>query len=860
MTLSHVPTPSLEQGHQKARFWFLLLCGIPLFLLGLTVVIGWYIRNTTIIQVEAAFVGMQFNTALAIAASGLSLVFLAFQHRKSAFVCALFAGIIAGLTMVEYLFGVDLNIDQLFFRYNLPYPMQFPGRPSPNTAVALALTSTCLCLMSFAYTYIANLLSQIFSALTFSIAVVVLFGYLTGLEEAQGWADFARMALHTSLAILVLSFAIFSHEFLISRNHPTTLPLGLPLGVLIGTVATTLAFRQAFTAQEYLHQARTAQHAADSIAVSLHDDIQENIEALQRMAVRWKILHGYTEELWQKDGRNYIDNLPGLTNLKWFDAEFKEQGHLDHANDAVEINESTLFKEILGKFPNENFSVTVLAAPIEDVLIIYAPLYKEEKLDGILVGEVSLKILMTNGTSLLFPKNYRVEVWQEDTLVFLGGLTTSTPVGTAKVSGDIGFGVRWQIHVTPTKASIAAAHSFLLDLILVTGIISAILAGLVSYFAQETLRRKKMLEAAFQEKDSALAMRKAVMESANYSIISTTPTGTITSFNRAAEEMLGYSAEEMIGKVTPAIFHDSEEIKKRAQELSEKFHETIEPGFGTFTYLSERGLQDDFEWSYIRKDKTRFPVRLSITVVKDSRGALIGFLGIAKDITKEKELERMKAELVAITSHELRSPLTSIKGSLDLVAANPALPQEMKPLVQIAASNSERLLRLINDILDSQKMELGMMEFHFAPVDVPTLMKTALEANRGAASAKNVSLNLSAQVPPGTVNGDFDRLIQVINNLISNAIKYSESGGSIELGATCENGQFHCFVQDHGPGIPPEFQSKVYEKFARAAGQKKEGTGLGLPIAKSIVEKHGGKIGFTTSPKGTTFWFEIPLQ
>ncbi len=244
---------------------------------------------------------------------------------------------------------------------------------------------------------------------------------------------------------------------------------------------------------------------------------------------------------------------------------------------------------------------------------------------------------------------------------------------------------------------------------------------------------------------------------------------------------------------------------------------------------------------------------------------LVHMAGTVQDITEEKRVERMKAEFVSTVSHELRSPLTSIHGSLGLLAGGVAgaLPPPARQLVLIAERSTERLIRLVNDILDTEKIESGKMAFDLKVMELRPLVERAVESMEGLAGACHVALRASAPDEPIVANVDADRFIQVMTNLISNAVKFSPPEAPVEIAlARTADGGARIEVRDRGPGIPAEFQPRIFQRFSQAdassAGQK-GGTGLGLNIAKAIVDHLGGTIGYTTNPgEGTTFFVELP--
>ncbi|WP_455209659.1 PAS domain S-box protein [Kaarinaea lacus] len=367
-----------------------------------------------------------------------------------------------------------------------------------------------------------------------------------------------------------------------------------------------------------------------------------------------------------------------------------------------------------------------------------------------------------------------------------------------------------------------------------------------------------------QELLEVTAWRQTILDSANASIISTDIDGIIQTFNKGAERMLGYSAEEVISKVSPAIIHDENEVVQRAEELSKELGYTIEPGFEVFVAKARLSTADEREWTYIRKDGSRFPVLLSVTAVRDSFGDIKGYLGIASDLTERKKVDRMKSEFVSTVSHELRTPLTSIRGALGLLLGKSAaeLSPRSRNLLEMANRNSERLTLLINDILDLEKIESGRLEFHFELVDLIDVSRTAVEANEGYAQQHNIMLRLYNEVDRAMIWGDSHRLLQVFANLISNAVKYSPPDDVVEISISRHKNFFRVSVNDSGSGIPDEFRSRIFQRFAQADSsdtREKGGTGLGLSICKAIVERHHGRIQYDSEPnKGTVFYFDLP--
>lgn len=256
-------------------------------------------------------------------------------------------------------------------------------------------------------------------------------------------------------------------------------------------------------------------------------------------------------------------------------------------------------------------------------------------------------------------------------------------------------------------------------------------------------------------------------------------------------------------------------------------------------------------------------------VQRDANGKALRVIGTHTDITQRKNLERIKSEFVSTVSHELRTPLTSIRGSLGLLEGGVlgAIPPKALALISVASKNCQRLITLVNDILDMDKLLSGKMTLEIVSIDLGELIQQSIEANAGYGNSYQVHFYFEDSQPetrspkPGLV--DINRFMQIMANLLSNAAKFSKPQSQVLIRLQAEDRCWRIEVEDHGEGIPPEFQSRIFEAFAQAdsANTRKQGsTGLGLNISKNLVEKMGGTIGFQTKVGlGTTFWFTVPL-
>lgn len=257
--------------------------------------------------------------------------------------------------------------------------------------------------------------------------------------------------------------------------------------------------------------------------------------------------------------------------------------------------------------------------------------------------------------------------------------------------------------------------------------------------------------------------------------------------------------------------------------------------------------------------------RLALTFDRLAQSIATRERQLQDDIEKLKELERLKADFVSTVSHELRTPLTSMRGALGLLlgGAGGELSPKGRELLRIALTNTDRLIRLINDILDIEKIDAGHVQIRRDRLALRPLLETTLSGLDGYAREAGVTLSLG-EVGDLELLGDSDRLIQVFTNLVSNAVKFTPKDGAVDVSAVEDGDNVRILVRDHGPGIPKEFASRIFGRFQQAGGaesRRSGGTGLGLSIAKAITEMHGGRIGFEAPAEGegTVFYVELPI-
>jgi PAS domain S-box-containing protein len=326
--------------------------------------------------------------------------------------------------------------------------------------------------------------------------------------------------------------------------------------------------------------------------------------------------------------------------------------------------------------------------------------------------------------------------------------------------------------------------------------------------------------------------------------------GKILMANAETEKLFGYGREELLGQPIEVLLPPRLRDKHVA-------HRSV---FATTPDVRTIGARRDLFG--LRKDGIEFPVEVGLNPIQTRDGLVV--LSAVVDITERKRNEQLKSEFVATVSHELRTPLTSIAGSLRLLDGGTIgqIPDPVKRLIRVALDNSNRLTRLINDILDIERLEAGKVSFHLRRTEVKPLVAQAIEANAAFADTFNAKVRLEEDAAEAAVNADPDRLMQVLINLLSNAVKFSPLGEEVAVTIRRSDGRVRIGVRDRGPGVPEEFRRRIFEKFAQADGtdaRRRGGSGLGLSIAQQIVTRLGGTISYEAAPGGgTIFTIDLP--
>jgi PAS domain S-box-containing protein len=861
---------------------------------------AWHAGNVVIIDLNPGFPALQYLTAVGFVVCGFGLLLHALgRFRGISVVCGGLAALGAVAVLAQYVTGSEMGFPLLLSR--LPAaPGLAPHLPSPPTAVAFLLCGVGIALLGTRlHPSLLRLAIWGVGALGLTLSAMVLVGYASGLPEIYVWGDEIGMAPHTAAGVIVLNLGLLGSLW--RRGRSILDDRWLPVPAALAMVATTVLLWQAIVVERQKFLQDRAETVAQSLAATASVRLAGSVRALERMKARWERRGGTPREEWDADAAAYLRDEHILASIEWVDADWRIQWMqppaLETLRQGEDIRSDTSWPaaaslEQAKRTRALEIPPRVPLATGGEGYKICLPLFSESRFDGFLIATVRLQNLVSEALGERWFADYSISVFEENSLV--AGSATLPAGARLSATATLDFrGHPWRFVVVPRASAFDGLN--LATLVLGLGALLALTLAAAVRAHQLTAWHGHELRAANDQltheiaerqaaerrlRDSEERLRIVLASATGISVVSTDLSGTITFFSRGSEHMLGYSASEMVARQTPLAFHDPGEVRERAAQLTAELGHTVE-GFETLVAVSRLRGSEQREWTYVCKDGARRTVELTVTVLRDVAGHIVGYLGTAMDVTERKKMEaglqvataraeaqaRAKAEFLANMSHEIRTPLNAVLGMSELLMDS-SLDAHDRELVETIHTSGDVLLSLITDILDFSKIESGQVEFERIPVRLRDCVESALEVVAAPAARKHI--DLIAWIDPAVptaILGDPTRLRQVLVNLLSNAIKFTEAGEvfvRVSLAGNDEAPRLHVAVRDSGIGIPADRIDRLFHAFSQvdaSTTRRYGGTGLGLAISQRIIQKMGGRIRVESQPGvGSTFRFEIPFQ
>lgn len=819
--------------------------------LGFIVLCGWYLENTTLIQVHPSFVPMQYNTALGFLLAGCSLFATLRNQKKLAILLASVTALIGALTLIEYTAQVDLGIDQLFMEHYVSTKTVFPGRMAPNTAFCFFLSGSTLLLVNLIKDSSKVLL---LGPVIIGLGLMAFFGYLFGIETDYGWEHLTRMALHTSAGFILLgtSFSLLglsktSQKDELTHSSWPIISLSILLTILVLTLWQALSnWEDKRIKNDILNQAENFRVAAES-----YIDLQ--ISTLKRMGARWEQKGGSSQDEWQADAYNYIEQLPIFQAIEWVDGSFHVRWVVPLEGNEKVIGLNIAFEEkrlesLIKARDQKIISITHTLSLIQGGkgFLAYVPLFVNNKFDGFIVGVIRIDQLFSELTqSLLFNEQLQYQIYDQGELIFSN---SNSNIVNELYQSSINLSlqdINWQVKFTPTPAYLASSKSSLPILVLVSGLISIALLFYFNYLRRRDNVKTKLLEIEAQKR-LAIEIEKQHLGKFNETLFNATPIamlvinkqGKITTVNQQTLQLFGYQNDQLLGQPVDILLAAS----IRTQNAKDRNSYLLAPNARK---IELQGQHSDN--SLITLDISLTPLEdehegevlasiIDITEVTENRRRLHEYTAKLEKINRE--LGRSNSELndfAYVASHDLKAPLRGIMQLANWIEEDlqDTMGAETAEHLKLMQNRVSRLESLLDDLLAFSRV--GQKHGDFKKINTRALVNELFElldppAEFTLTCDDNLPEMVTLAVP----------LEQVFRNLINNAIKHHHSKqGHIHISAQPAEKGYVFIVEDDGPGIPPDQHQRVFRIFQTLKPRDDiEGSGMGLAIIKKLLDNY----------------------
>jgi PAS domain S-box-containing protein len=855
----------LRKGFQNPScLVFPTIAGLVSCLLGFAVVVGWYAGSTALVHVHPSFVAMQYNTALGFLLSGIGLAVLGLGRDRLAMALGVVVGAIGGLTLTEYLFETDLGIDQML---SLLRPVAKPSdlaRMSPNTALCFTLTAIALAIPgSSVLTRFRETSLNILGSIIVVFAVVALIGQLGNLDTAYSRSGKVGMAVHTASGFVVLGCG-----FLTLSRHAWAWRIMWPrwLSALTAAIITFLSISlwQEINRQEASIFERGLADNSTLLASAVKSALSTRISSLDRMVERWQALGVDTGGESRREAERTLREYPGLRavarvddrrHVRWVALPEGVTG--GDAQTIARAVDTVTAAWSGGDWNRRRVQAWPASAPDPGRrdIVVAVPVRFGGRSAGGALGVIDLAELIEGVAPDAHRANYAIALRFDGETVLGEAVSGGRDVSRYAVESEFTLsGHDWRLWVAPKRAPFAIAISHLPDAVMIVGIMAAFLVALT--FNHALMTRDTQL---IRENESRL---NAILDAAADGIYGLDLKGHATFVNKAAANMLGFAADELMGKPMHDVVHHRYPDGTGYPDGDCRITNVLRTGKGCT-------VDDEVFW---RKDNTALPVEYTCRPKVGALGKISGGVVVFRDNSERKRIEAEREQMIAtlsrsnaeldsfahIASHDLKEPLRAIHNHSQFLLEDYAdkLDENGSKRLRRLCFLTERMERLISDLLYYSR--LGREELSIRPTDLNAVIDDITHTMRDVLDEEHAAISVPQPLP--TIDCDGVRVTELFRNLIQNAIKYNDnSAKTVEVGYR-DGTEPVFYVKDNGIGIDPEFHEVVFRIFKRLHGEKEygRGTGAGLTFVKKIVEQHGGRIEIeSVRGKGATFFFTL---
>lgn len=592
-------------------------------LLGITVMIGWYIQDARLVQIRPNFPPMQHNVALGFLLSGMGL-FLghALKQAKASQICG---GLVAALfffTLLQYILDISLGMDELFVKHNIMVGTSHPGRPSPNTSLCFFLVGLSLLLNP--YFKVPFEISNLFSIIVLSLGVFVLLGYIFDIGFTQGWGSLTRMALHTATGFLILGCGLFIYtwqpDFI---EYRWSLIAGLSMLVASGFLWQKLAQQQKNQIQELIAQTGKTAHS------EMRSTLSAQILALKRMGDRWE-KQKPTYDVWQSDAQAYVTDMPNFQAIEWIDANFVVRWtEPPEGNEMVQSQNLGVYEDRRNLFLDAKNHHETIISDLVNLLQggtgfwVHIPLFPNHQFDGFLVGVYHLERFIKHSISPKILSQYCLVLAKNDSVFYRSSSVKNIEKQWVyEMPFDL-KGFNWRIQIYPRD--VWKLSSFVPELALGIGIFISLIFSATVFYAQRSFNRAQELDFLNSMLQESEHHYRSVFDNTLDGLITIHQSGTINTFNPAAEKIFGYQASEVVGQNVKCLMPEPDHSK----------HDNYIQAHATTGIKKIIGIGREVQG--LRKNGSIFPLDLAVSEINLNNQRM--YIGLIRDITERKNAE-----------------------------------------------------------------------------------------------------------------------------------------------------------------------------------------------------------------------------
>lgn len=612
--------------------------GLVVLFLGLFFMFSFLFHSPALVQIAPDYESLKYNTVLAFICSGLGLVGLSIEQKRLVLIMGISIGIIGGITLIEHLFQINLRIDQFFFTSELDVDDIYPGRMSPFTAMGFFIISITYISLSIFPKQSSASFNRAMVALILMSGIVPFLGYLTGVEKAYAIDSSTAMALQAAILFIIIGVGLQTYTWRdVDKKNSNTLALWLSiLVVLVGLFYTIAVWRES-QQREMQRLKEHLQEETSLIQQRIVDEMHFSIKSLRRMAQRWEIRGGTPELEWKIDARNFILDTTALRLIGWIDDTYQFKWSEPHIKNQAALIQHIYSDQINKKLLEPLRESIMISSPFNftegyRAILVLIPLYEQQKFKGFFVGVYDTKLLVTHAIPLHEANRISIELKDRNSLIYssLEKFTDNLDINQMVFSL---YNKHWTLSVSPKKAFYNEYITLFPIIELFGGILFSLLLGSTLYYAITATLRNKLLIKRSEALRKSERRQQIVEEVNNYAIFWLDLQGNVETWNIGAERLFGYTAEEIVNRNSSVFFNKEDKRNNLPQKIIDK--------------ATHKGKFEG-ESQYIRKDTSTFWGHLTFEVIKNTRGALIGFAMIVQDITPRRLLETERSKLISI--------------------------------------------------------------------------------------------------------------------------------------------------------------------------------------------------------------------